>query len=148
MVNQLKHLLLRLAQLPHVDQRWVLQQLPAAQLTTLNKYDGLRLLKSAQRFKKVRINNLPSQQTALPNTPLPGYCEELASKSPLYVAIVLTQGDYTWQTLFLERFDTSGLIRDAIERQVPDLKIIIKETLWQEWENSLSFAYLMESVHG
>lgn len=152
MAKQLKQILLNIAQLSNADQRWILRKLPHAQLTTLKQNQGLTLLKEAQRFKKLNQHNQVKALT-LPETkqtlePLPDYCQDLANKSPLYSAIILEQGNLTWGAAFLEQYDDQGAIKNALEQQVPDLKPLVKEAVFEEWEKSYSFAAYLEAEHG
>ena len=134
MIKQLKQILINVARLPSSDQRWIVRQLSSNQLTTLKQWRGLELLQNAQRFRSLK----PIQVDATPN-PLPAYCKLLATKAPLYAAIVLEQGSYPWRSLFLKRFDTDGAIQSLLANQVADIKPLVKQALLSEWENSLSF---------
>jgi len=135
-----------MARLPSSDQRWILRQLPTEQLLTFKRYQGLELLQAAKRFRRLKIKHL-----ALPldsPKPLPACCQQLASKAPLYVAIVLEQGSYSWQAQFLQQFDTDAAIRTFLENQVPDLKNLVKHKVFREWEKTLSFEEHLEDCYG
>lgn len=152
MAKQLKQILLNIAQLSNTDQRWILRKLPHAQLTTLKQNQGLTLLKEAQRFKTLNLHHqnkaLTAPETKQTSKLLPDYCQELATKSPLYSAIILDQGNVAWQSVFLEQYDEQGFIKNALEQQVPDLKPLVKEAVFEEWEKNYSFAAYLEAEHG
>ncbi len=152
MAKNLKEILVNIARLPKGDQRWILRQLPQEHLITFHNNQGEELLKEAQRFRKLKTKHLPSLSESTPNLnapdPLPSFCEELAKKAPLYAAVVIEQGGYPWESLFLQKFDNDGLIKNSLQNQVPDLKPVIKNTLFNEWEQSLSFESFMESENG
>lgn len=145
-MSKLKQILLNIARLPSSDQRWVLRQLSGEQRVTLEQKHGLKLLQSAQRFRKLKTKNL-FLPLASPQ-PLPAYCQQLATKAPLYIAVVIEQGSYPWQALFLQQFDKDGIIKSSLETHVPDIKRLVKEALFSEWENSISFDAYLENGHG
>lgn len=160
MTSRLKQILLKMVQLPSADQRWILRQLPAGQLEKFKRYKGATILESAQRFRNMDIKHL-AMPTEVPNS-LPAWSTQLALKNPLYTAIILEQGSYPWQSLFLEQFDSRTLIADMLETRVPDIKEPVKQALYDEWENNispasqevpgvenlLSFENYLEKVHG
>lgn len=135
MTNQLKQIMLKMVRLSATDQRWILRQLPDEQLARLKNHQGLDLLDSAQRFRKLNVTNL-----ALPATipkPLPLYCAQLAMKAPLYIAIILEQGDYPWQSLFLQQFDSEKRIAAMLENRVPDIKLSVRQALYEHWGSNI-----------
>lgn len=153
MAKKLKHILLKIARLPASDQRWILGQLSSAQMEQLNQYQGLDLLESAQRFRKLKAKHIALPPFETPqlleaSEPLPAYCEELATRAPLYAAVVIEQGAYPWESLFLHQFDHEGLIKRSLETQVPDLKPLVKSTLFSEWESRFTFEDYLEPHHG
>lgn len=136
MTSRLKKILFKMVHLPTADQRWILRQLPAEQLAIFKRYQGLDLLEKAQQFRKLHFEN-----TALPESePLPGYCTQLAMKTPLYTAIILEQGSYTWQSLFLKQFDSDHRIAALLETKVPDIKTAVKIELYNEWQSRIDYA--------
>jgi len=145
-MSKLKQILLNIACLPSSDQRWILRRLSDKQRATLEQKHGLKLLHSAQRFRKLKTKN-PGLPLASPE-PIPSYCQKLATKAPLYIAVVIEQGSYPWQALFLQQFDKDGVIKSSLETHVPDIKTLVKEALFSEWENSISFDAYLESGHG
>ena len=134
MIKQLKQILMNVARLPSSDQRWVVRQLTAQQLTQLKQAEGLKLLHEAQRFRTLKPN-----QFETPPEPLPVCCTILATKAPLYAAIVLDQSSSPWKSEFLKQFDQEGTIKSLLTNQVLDIKPLVKQALLKEWENSLSF---------
>lgn len=146
MSSELKQILLNMARLPLSDQRWILRQLSSQQLQTFKRYQGLNLLAAAKRFRKLNTKHL-TLSLDVPN-PLPACCQQLASKAPLYAAIVLEQGAYSWQTLFLQQFDPDNAIKLLLENQVLDIKTPVKQALFREWENTLSFEEHLGNIHG
>ena len=144
MIKRLKHILVSIAHLPSSDQRWIIRQLTPDQLTTLDQWQGLTLLQDAQRFRSLK----PKRFDMAPPAPLPAYCEYLATQSPLYIAIILEQGLFSWRTIFLKRFDTNGIIQSLLDNQVVDIKPSVKQALLTEWGHSLSFEMHLESAHG
>jgi len=144
MLRQLKHILLQIARLPMRDQRWIVARLTDEQRSALQRHQGLELLKNARRFKK-----LPAGNPTLPEAPvLPDFCSQLASEDPLYAAIVLAQGDFPWQAQFLQDCDHEGSIKNSLDCLVPDIKDLVKQALFDEWESRLSFDSHLESQHG
>ena len=145
-MNALKKILVQIARLPARDQRWILKQLSSTAQSTLSRWDGLALLKEAQRFR-----TLPPQDICISNEPaivLPAYAQTLAMRAPLYAAIVIERGDYPWGFLFLKQFDKTGAIKRLLENQVFDIKTDVKEALFKAWEDSLSFEHHLEASHG
>jgi hypothetical protein len=150
-MTKLKQILLHIARLSSSDQRWILSQLSSAQHVTLERWQGLKHLEHARRFKTLKTKTL---STAIPQD-LPVYCKQLAIKAPLYIAIVIDQGLYPWQETFLEHYDRDGFIKMALTTHVPDIKPSVKLFLFNEWvaemsaaENAATFEEYLESGHG
>jgi hypothetical protein len=146
MSSQLKQILLKMVRLPLADQRWILRQLSNKQLQTFERWQGLQLLTAAKRYRKLNTKQLVLSDE--PPQPLPDCCQQLANKAPLYVAIVLKLGDYPWETLFLQQFDTNNTIKKLLENQVPDIKLPVKQALFSDWESTLSFEEQLGNIHG
>jgi len=146
MTNQLKQILFNIARLPSVDQDWILRRLSNTELNTLNQYNGLKLLKEAQRFRLLKSEDacIPLKEAPMP---LPDLCQQLALKAPLYAAIIIEQGAYPWREMFLEQFDVDGTIQGLLENQVLDVKPMVKQAVFSEWERSVSFDNLLDSAH-
>lgn len=143
MIKQLKRILVNIARLPSIDQHWILQQLTNAQLVSLKKWHGLKFLNEAQRFRALDACDLTIEDAK----PLPIFCPHLATKPPLFAAIIIEQGSYPWVDLFLEKFDTHGAIKTSLE-QVPNIKPHVKTALFNEWEQSLTFESHLDTNHG
>lgn len=144
MIKELKQILVNIASLRSNDQRWILRQLSNAEVRTLTKFRGLKLLQDAQRFRNMKADDfhLPAPK------PIPGIWQQLATKDPLYAAIVIEQGLYPWTEAFLKQFDTKGVIQAALENQVLDIKPIVKQAVFSEWERLVSFESLLETSNG
>lgn len=147
MINQLKKILFNIARLPAEDQHWIVQHLSSIELKKLNQCCGLKLLKEAQRFRTLRSDDacLPLKKAP---PPLPELCQHLALKAPLYAAIILEQGSYPWMAIFLKEFDIDGVIQALLENQVVDIKEVVKQAVFSEWERSVSFDSLLDETHG
>ncbi len=143
MSKSLKHIILDLARLSCLDQHWILQQLSVQERLTFKKHQGPTLLNDAQKFKPLKPMDVKLPKDT-PKACLPILCDELALKSPLYIAIVIDMGAYSWVPLFLEQYDTQGSIQSSIEQQVPDIKFSVKQAVFNEWEASISFEALLD----
>lgn len=145
MTNTLKPILLEIASLKQRDQQWILKQLPEELARKFNQKKGLQLLATARRFLGLKArDNLPKVSIS----PLPSYCQALANKSPLYIAIILEQGNYAWKNNFLSQFDDSKAVNMALDTQLIDIKLAVKALVWQEWQQTLSFDQHLENDHG
>ena len=159
MTKSLKHILFNIACLPSGDQRWILRHLSDVELKTLNHWQGLKLLQDAQRFRSLKASpSSPERHSRHPErsegSPSCGDLNSfrndmdlLATKAPLYVAIVIEQGGYEWTDLFLERFDMEGSIRNSLKHQVLDVKPRVKQAIFGEWERLNSFDNLLDDSH-
>ncbi len=152
MANELKEIILKIACLPASSQRWIMRRLTNEQLELFNQHQGLKHLAEAKRFRKLKGYTPNPSIAAIGNSEstinLPVYCQTLLKKSPLYAAVVMEQGAYPWQALFLQQLDSEGLIKNALHNEVPDLKPLIKTALFNEWEDSISFKSYLELEHG
>ncbi|KTD25837.1 MULTISPECIES: hypothetical protein [Legionella] len=147
MSNQLKSILLKIAHLSKADQRWIISQLSTAEKALFIRQKGEELLQHAQHFRKLR----GAIASFIPIDSLPGQlCKRLSTHSPLYIAIILEQGQYDWHEDFLRRFDHEGTIKHLLKTQVKRLKSSPKQALFSHWENtsSLSFDHSVENSHG
>ena len=156
MNNSLKAILIKIAQLSHSNQRWILNRLTTTQKLSLKKHQGYAFLhKAACGNKSLNHSqeNAPTtqQEETTGNsheTRLPAYCQQLALKEPLYVAIVIEQSEASWGLRFLERFDHDSTIKTLLENQVLDIKPVVKEAVFNEWQQSIPFEDYLEEVHG
>ncbi len=145
MTRRLKDILLSIARLPLVDQRWILKRLPSAQHATFERLHGLQHLQEARRFRTLAT---PKAQLLKSPHPLPDGCDWLANKDPLYIATILEQGAYAWTAGFLQKYDKDGRIRTSLEHQVTHLKPLVKQALFMEWEKRWSFERYLDDVNG
>ena len=135
----LSNILQKISRLPSVDQRWILRKLPENQRDLLKKESGISWLQELQGLKP---------EPVLIQNKLPTYAYDLAAKPPLYTAIVLEQGNYSWQDNFLQQFDEDGNIRKSLEFKTPTLKILTKQAVFNDWQNMRSFDSYLETDHG
>lgn len=148
MNRQLKHILARLARLSRRDQRWVLKRLSSRQLEIFEQWNGSKLLNDAQRFRGLKNDCIPIPAEPLKTMRLPMYCEELSMRSPLFSAIILHHGRYSWRSLFLKEYDREGLIQAAIDNQVFNIKPMVQNLIVDEWAASMSFESHLDDAHG
>ncbi len=147
MIKQLKHILVNIARLPSGDQRWILRRLSKLELKTLNQWQGLKLLQDAQRFRTLKAGDLSLPQDAPPPL-LPAFCRELVGKAPLFTAIIIEQCGKPWTVQFMQDFDSDGIIQAALTNQVLDIKPMVKQAVFNDWEQSISFEHLLDDAHG
>lgn len=145
MTKTLKPILLDIASLKRRDQQWILQQLSNESARKFTQKKGLQLLATARRFLGIKIpDSLP--KTSISS--LPSYCQTLANKAPLYIAIILKQGDYPWTDDFLKQLDDSKAVSMALDSTILDIKPAVQTLVWQEWQQTLSFEHHLENDHG
>lgn len=145
MTRALKQILLDIARLSSSDQKWILASLSPEHRTLFEQQQGLELLTDARRFRKVK--QTPLLLTESPSA-LPDYCQQLATKTPLYIAIVIEQCDNPWKASFLQQFDQNGIINTLLNNEVRDIKPLVKQAIAKEWESSLTFEAHLERNHG
>lgn len=142
-MNKLKPLLLRIASLPLSDQRWIIRQLTPKQKRLFVQHKATSLLNTARRFAKLPIPKLKIAEPTLPH-----FCKELNHQPPLYVAIILEQGAFPWEELFLAHYtqhhNLSAWPIDGIEQ----LKPATKAALFNQWKAQLHFEDLLEVGNG
>jgi hypothetical protein len=146
MNNTFKNILLKLVQLPRRDQRWVLQQLNSQQREQFNALQGNSLLSDAYKFRNVSYSQQIPQIKQ--NTTLPKACLTLRQADPLFIAIILEQGQFTWEEQFLQSCAQNNPIKELLDTQVKDLKSATKSYLFQQWQNQLSFDDHLGTAHG
>lgn len=154
MIRELKAILLAVARLPLSDQRWILKKLPADQRATFEQLNGLRHLEEALRFKALQLDDHKragrhceaQTDTSCVNTN--DHWAILALKDPLYIAIILKQGNYEWTTDFLQQYDQEGAIEALMADQVNCLKPLSKQALFIAWEKHGSFEDYLEKSNG
>ncbi|EHL30350.1 hypothetical protein [Legionella drancourtii] len=145
MNNELKQILLNLAKLPHTDQQWVLKQLTAKQNAQFNKLQGHSLLRDARKFRKLSAPQIPMLQQEIP---LPEACQQLHQEDPLYIAIILQQGQFSWEQQFLATCPQKHPINELVQTEVKALKPATKSLVFQQWQAQLSFQDHLETIHG
>ncbi len=146
MIQQFKYWLNRISRLSHQDQRWLIKNLSPEARLRFEAQGGDKLLLNAQRFRKLKV--AAPQITAPKAISLPSYCQELANQHPLWIAIILEEGQFTWKDKFLTLYDLEGYINTALEECVPSIKHIARSTLFQHWQNQLSIDAHWEINHG
>lgn len=145
MNNEFKTLLLKIAKLPAGDQQWLLNQLTPKKKELFNAFHGELLLNEARKFRTLPIPELKKiQQMAH----LPLFCNDLTSRSPLYVAIILEQGQFHWKKTFLESCAQEDNIQSKLTHEVNSLKQATKLALFKLWQEQLSFSEQMEYTNG
>lgn len=142
MNKQLKQLLLTLAKMSTRDQRWIIEQLPPELQQRFIQLQGPDFLQQAAKFKSVA--KMPTQDNGSLAAELPEFCEQLASNAPLFIAIILEQGCFSWQALFFKHYDCI----QATLQQLKSIKSATKAHLFNQWQQQFSFEELMGDEHG
>ncbi|KTC68305.1 hypothetical protein Lbir_2907 [Legionella birminghamensis] len=117
-MNNLQDILLAIGKLPIRDQQWVLSKLPETSKRKLDK---------AQSHP--RESHPPELIT---DTSLPVYCNDLAGKDRLYIAIVLEQGQFIWKERFLSEFSLFEEL-NLLEESLKNISDSSKKILYEEW---------------
>lgn len=141
MNKQFKQLLLNLAKMNTRDQRWIMEQLPPELQHRFVQLQGPDFLKQAAKFKSVAT--MPTQDKHSLATELPDFCEPLARNAPLFIAIILEQGSFSWQALFLKHYDCI----QVPPQQLKAIKSATKAYLFNQWQQQFSFEELMGGKH-
>ncbi|KGP63298.1 hypothetical protein EP47_09200 [Legionella norrlandica] len=144
-MNNLKILLLKIASLPPSDQRWILNQLTPSEKERFNKINGSFLLRKAQQFRKISLSQLPHEAKT---AQLPKLCEKLKRQDPLYIAIILEQGQFTWAKPFLTSIGNSEEIKRLMNTVAPSLKPAAKLCVFKQWQSQLDFHDQLEIRNG
>lgn len=145
MNKEFKKLLLKIAQLPLNDQNWILNQLSSDQQKQFVRQKGIILLEKARQFRQLPDPLLP----LVSNVPqLPELFEGLMQLEPLYIAIILDQGNFTWTQQFLERNEQAELIKRLTHEVLCFIKSATKARAFQHWQSQLSFKEQLEHLHG
>jgi len=145
MTNTLKEILLKIAHLPKRDQNWIISQLSTKQKTLFTQLQGPSLLLRARRFR-----NLKREEQPLPERPplIPLYYQSLANYCPLFIAIILEQGQDPWKDQFLSLFDSENQIKNLLNSPLlAQIKTAPKQRLFTQWKNSHPFTNYLESTH-
>ncbi len=145
MNKEFKKLLLKIAQLPLKDQNWILTQLSPSQQKQFVQQQGVSLIDKARQFRKLSY----SQLSLISQTPqLPELCKELMQLEPLYIAIILAQGNFTWTKQFLEHNEQGEYIKQLTDEKICFIKPATKARVFQQWQSQLSFKEQLEHLHG
>ena len=145
MNKEFKKILLNLANLGRADQQWVLKQLTQKQREQFKKLQGDVLLKEARKFRKLPCPQLPQIQQTIQ---LPEACAALRQEVPLYIAIILEQGQFNWEQTFINTCDQRDEIAEQLGTRVKDLKPATKSLVFQQWQTELSFEDQLRTTHG
>lgn len=142
MNKQLKKLLVNIAQLRAKDQLWIINQLSCEQQHQFAQLQGPKLLQQAAKFK--RLTAIPTHDTNQLDIILPEFCAELAQHEPLFIAIILEQGCFSWQALFTSQYQYTQPSPQLLQR----IKDATKAHTFQQWQQQLSFQEQLECEHG
>ncbi|MDP3269466.1 MAG: hypothetical protein Q8M40_10505 [Legionella sp.] len=145
MNKEFKQLLIELAKQSYADQKWILSQLPDKQREQFNRLQGDSLLKKAHRFRNVSINDISQLKDI---AKLPAFCEALCQKHPLFIAIILEQGQFQWSEQFLETNYQSDEIRRFLNEETNKITPATRHSLFKNWQERLDFKDQMESING
>jgi hypothetical protein len=137
MTNSFKRILLKIAGLSEKNQCWLLEQLNPEQQKRFVQHRGLSLLDEARHFAHV----VPPERASEPEPEVEGNYPDLGVYSPLFVAIILEQGEFSWTERFLNQYQHS--LPNATH-----LKEATKQALFQEWQKTRSFAEQLEMSDG
>jgi hypothetical protein len=146
MTRNLKKILLKIGCLSKSDQRWIMAKLSESEKAIFRQMQVEKLLSTARRFR-----TLQNEQMPLPLSPqfMPPNLQSLANYCPLYIAIVLEQGQFSWQQQFLSLFDHKGEIETLFcSDKLMQLTSATKQALYKHWEKSQTFDRYLEQHHG
>ena len=132
-MTKFKSLLIKIASLPKSDQRWLLKQLSSEQQELFNQYQGRNLLKEARRFSQLPLPAIKESEV------LPQLAQELKTYQPLFIAIILEQGQFAWK---------EELCLDSLPHDLQHIKEASKQALFNQWQSTLSFSEQLEVEHG
>lgn len=141
--NEFKPLLLKIAALAAKDQRWLLKQLTPQHKGLFDKHKGEQLLNEARRFI-----HIPCPKPTTVSCSLPSFAPELNAHPPLYVAILLEQGQFVWENEFLKGYFYQNEVSVLTTTTLRELKPATKAAVFAQWQKTLSFAEQLELDHG
>ncbi len=145
MNKEFKKLLLKIAQLPLKDQNWILTQLSPSQQKQFVQQQGVSLLDKARQFRTLPYSQLPLI-SQIPQ--LPELCKDLMQLEPLYIAIILEQGNFSWTKQFLENSGQGKHIKNITDEKICLIKPATKARVFQQWQSQLSFKEQLEHLDG
>jgi len=134
MNKEFKKIILKLAGLSCANQKWVLNQLTAKEQKQFKNLHGDTLLNDAYRFRKLPYAQLPDTTNT---SHLPDFCQELMQQDPLYISIILEQGQFSWEQQFIQRWS-------EVNQQINHIKPATKLCVFQQWQAQLSFCDHLE----
>lgn len=159
MNRQFKKILLNLVKLSRFDQRWVLNKLSPEQRERFNALQGDSLLLEARKFRDLSCNEVsrlglgptkvltPSQDSMLGQGPT--YNREiLRQEDPLFIAIIINQGQFEWEQEFLNTCEHKDQIKEHLDIDIHKIKLATKSYLFQQWQSQLDFQAQLETARG
>lgn len=127
------------------DQKWILKQLKPEQQSTFQQHQGYFLLNQAQRFGRIFSSRKSMNVTFEAE---PALYATLNSYEPLFIAIILEQGRFSWQDHFLQTSEHSQQITQLMNAEVLALKPSTKSCLFRQWQANLNFQEQLEYPNG
>jgi hypothetical protein len=145
MSNVFKTLLLRIAKLTRNDQKWVLAQLSPEQKQQFAMLQGDNLLDCARRFRHIPAESIPPLQKP---KALPFFCQTLEKQPPLFVAILLEQGQFDWQEVFGAQSKQKNELEQVVKTTLKKLKPETKQRVLALWQKQVGFSEHLENMDG
>lgn len=143
MNSDFRKFIVRIASLKSCDQKWLLKHLGVKEQAVFNRLQGPLLLKEAKRFKGLTCQEVKSAKA--PTLPL--LCQNLKQQDPLFIAIILEQGQFSWESHWLNTLEDKERI-EIHRRTIQSIKPLTRATLFKNWQSALSFAQQLGSTHG
>lgn len=140
-----KEILWNIAKLTPKHQAWLLAQLSPQYKQQFKQWQGYSLLEQAQKFRKLPCPELPQVAVA---SVLPVAAKKLNQHGALYVAIILEQGQFSWESLFLATNRRAQEIEQLTNSILPQIKATTKNEVFKLWQTQLGFADQLESSNG
>ncbi len=144
MNSVLKKIIFNLAKLSRTDQYWVLKHLSPEHRTQFDNLQGTLLLQKARKFRHLTCPDIPCDN----QIQLPKACHQLRQEDSLFIAIILEQGQFSWEKFFLHSCPHQDHIQQCLTTQVKTIKTATKYYLFEQWQKELSFHDQLETVHG
>lgn len=72
----------------------------------------------------------------------------LKNEDPIYIAIILEQGKFSWENAFIESLDNALELTNSLNKSINKLKPATKALVFKQWKAHLSFDNHLESLHG
>lgn len=143
-MNKFKKILLQIATLSLADQKWILNQLPEQQQEQFSQLQGTTLLNQAQRFRHIDCTEINQETTEYQ---LPALCHNLAQQDPLFIAIILEQGQFPWENQWLETHIQGEKIK-GLNHLVQSIKPATRLCAFRQWQTQLDFTDHLAVPHG